>query len=168
MQTTTLLKQAMLPLKDFRSSMGGYKENINVFKNRIKTVYDRTVDSQFNIDNKNIENSIKILRAIPWRRGYYNRQHWGNWLHSVSPYVGRITPAFAYWLIKIFSKKEDVVLDPFCGIGTIPLEADLLSRRAIGIDLNPYAEIISKAKFDRIPLQELIDYLNNIKLDTKK
>lgn len=144
-----------------------YKENINVFKNRVKTIYDKTVNSRFDIDNKNINNSIKILKSVPWRQGYYDRQHWGNWLHSVSPYVGRITPAFAHWLIKIFSRKKDLILDPFCGIGTIPLEADLLGRRAIGIDLNPYACIISKAKFDRVPMSKLLDYINKLKLNTK-
>ena len=37
------------------------------------------------------------------------------------------------------------VLDPFCGGGTIPLEAQRLGLPAYGCDLNPVAVLISKA-----------------------
>jgi len=45
------------------------------------------------------------------------------------------------------------------------LEADLLGRRAIGIELNPYALVVSKAKFDRTPLKEEIQWLKGLQLD---
>ena len=32
-----------------------------------------------------------------------------------------------------------IVLDPFCGSGTVPLEANLHGHNAIGIDINPLA-----------------------------
>ena len=111
---------------------------------------------------------IQKLKERPWRLGKYKIQSWGIWLHSMAPYVGRIKPAFAHWLIQICSKPSDVVLDPFCGIGTVPLEADLLGRIAIGMELNPYGLIISKAKFDRRPLQEQIDWLRAVDLDIKE
>src|SRR4029077_18527464 len=37
------------------------------------------------------------------------------------------------------------VYDPFCGGGSIPLEAQRLGLRAYGSDLNPVAVLISKA-----------------------
>ena len=39
-----------------------------------------------------------------------------------------------------------IVLDPFCGSGTVPLEANLHGHNAIGIDINPLAQLISRVK----------------------
>lgn len=111
------------------------------------------------------ENLINILKSKPWKEGEFKKQNWGIWLHRMSPYVGRIKPSFAHWLIKLFSDTNQTILDPFCGIGTIPLEGSLLGRRVIGIDLNPYAVAISKAKFDRRGLKNELEYLSNIKIN---
>ena len=43
------------------------------------------------------------------------------------------------------------VYDPFCGGGSIPLEAQRLGLRAIGSDLNPVAVLISKALIELPP-----------------
>jgi len=42
-------------------------------------------------------------------------------------------------LIRCFSKKDDVVLDTFCGCGTTLMAAQLNKRRWIGIDISPTA-----------------------------
>lgn len=99
-----------------------------------------------------------------WRYGEYKKQSWGIWLHSIAPYVGRMKPALAHWLVRVCSKPGDILLDPFCGIGTVLLEADLLGRIPIGIELNPYALVVCKAKFDRKPLKEHINWLKSIKI----
>lgn len=44
-----------------------------------------------------------------------------------------------------------VVLDPFCGHGAIPLEAQRLGLKTIGSDLNPVAVLITKASIEIIP-----------------
>lgn len=41
------------------------------------------------------------------------------------------------WFIKLFTKKKDVVLDPFVGSGTTALAAKQLERIYIGVDTNP-------------------------------
>lgn len=111
---------------------------------------------------------VSTLKKVEWKIGEYGKQHWGNWLHSISPYVGRMTPALAHWLVKSSSKQGDVVLDPFCGIGTVCLEGDLLGRKTIGVDLNPYAALIAKAKFDRRPIKEHLGFLRNVELNISK
>jgi len=86
----------------------------------------------------------------------------------MSPYAGRMTPQLAHWLIRCFSKKNEVVLDPFCGIGTVPLEANILERNSVGFDLNPYAYLVAKAKMNRQPLSSHLKYLDKISLKSNK
>ena len=47
-------------------------------------------------------------------------------------------------LILRYSKENDLILDQFLGSGTTLIEAKLLNRRAIGIDINDEALKISK------------------------
>jgi len=109
-----------------------------------------------------IEKALRICKEVGWREQPYDKQHWGNWLHSLSPYQGRLTPSFVHWLVRIFSTIDMVVLDPFCGVGTVPLEADFLGRSTIGNDLNPYAYLVARGKFDRRPIDEYLNYLKSI------
>ncbi len=109
------------------------------------------------------ENIIKELKKCKWRTGEFDKQHWGLWLHSLSPYQGRLKPAFTHWLIKIFTSDNDTIWDPFCGIGTVPLEASLLGRSAIGTDLNPYAVLIATGKSNPRTLKENLEYLKSLK-----
>ena len=114
---------------------------------------------------KDSEIIVNELQKKPWTTGEYKKQTWGVRLHGIGPYVGRMKPSLAHWLVRLCSKPGDIVLDPFCGIGTVPLEADLLKRRALGVELNPYALVISRAKFDRRPLAEQVEWLRKVKLD---
>lgn len=85
-------------------------------------------------------------------------------LHTVAPYIGKMRPEIAGWAIETVSKPGDLVYDPFCGSGTVLLEAWLKGREAVGTDLNPYACLISRAKLnpymphdvDNVP--EKLDY----------
>lgn len=67
-------------------------------------------------------------------------------LHELAPYIGKMRPELAAWTVDRVSKPGDTVLDPFCGSGTVMLEAALKGRVAIGLDLNPYACLIAKGK----------------------
>jgi len=67
-------------------------------------------------------------------------------LHQLSPYIGKIKSSIAGELVEMYSRRGDLVVDPFAGAGTIPLEASLRGRRAFGADISPYARILSLAK----------------------
>ena len=67
-------------------------------------------------------------------------------IHQLSPYVGKLKSGMAAALVKEFSREGDVVLDPFCGSGVVPVEALLAGRHAIGNDLNPYAYVLTRGK----------------------
>jgi hypothetical protein len=69
-------------------------------------------------------------------------------LHSISPYVGKLRPEIANNLIKKYSEVGDIILDPFCGSGTIALEAWINNRVPMATDLNFYAYVLTKAKLN--------------------
>jgi len=80
-------------------------------------------------------------------------------------------------LIRFFSKENELVFDPFCGVGGTLLGASICNRRAIGIDLNEiYLQIYEEAsKYLNLPMEKTynlnskylneIEALNNVEFD---
>lgn len=60
-------------------------------------------------------------------------------VHGFHSYPARIDPRTARRLIEALAPPKGVVLDPFCGSGTVLVEARLAGRRALGTDANPLA-----------------------------
>lgn len=60
-------------------------------------------------------------------------------VHGFHSYPARLHPTTARLLVEGLSAPGGTVLDPFCGSGTILLEARLLGRAALGVDANPLA-----------------------------
>jgi len=67
-------------------------------------------------------------------------------VHGFHSYPARLHPRTARGLIEGFSKPGARVLDPFCGSGTVLVEARLLGRAALGVDVNPLAIELSGLK----------------------
>ena len=115
-----------------------------------------------------VKSVINHVSQKEWTNKPYSIQSWGSWLHRISPYVGRIKPSFANFLIESVSKEGEIIFDPFCGIGTIPTQAALMGRDGIGNDLNPYAYYIALSKTDnKRSLQDITEYLESIVVETK-
>lgn len=64
-------------------------------------------------------------------------------------------PHIPSYFIHKYTRKNDLILDPFCGSGTTLLEARLLGRNAIGLDINPLAVLISDVKSNTLDIAEL-------------
>jgi DNA methylase len=90
--------------------------------------------------------AIKDLDRLPHRSAPFSARNWGGHLHSLCSYPSKIKPALAYFLVRNFTVPGDIVLDPFSGSGTIPLEACLNGRRGIGSDLSPLAWVLTSGK----------------------
>lgn len=70
-------------------------------------------------------------------------------VHGFHTYPARMHPATARQLVRTVSAAGATLLDPFCGSGTVLVEAMLAGRRAIGTDLNPLAVRLAHLKTTR-------------------
>lgn len=82
-------------------------------------------------------------------------------------YPTRYISAVPRFAINAYSKQGDIVLDPFCGSGTTAIEAMLLGRNALSIDIDPFARLLIKVK-TTIYTEEDITFLDKIVRKMKK
>jgi len=77
----------------------------------------------------------------------------GNWATHNSKYRGNFAPQIARNIIEMYSQKGDSILDPMVGAGTTLIEAKLLARNALGMDINPEAAKLTEGalKFKHHP-----------------
>ena len=73
---------------------------------------------------------------------------WGPALHPMCSYLASFPAALAHAFIGRFSRRGDVVVDPFSGRGTAPLQACAEGRIGVGNDLNPLAHLLTAAKVE--------------------
>lgn len=70
--------------------------------------------------------------------------------HGYHRYPAKFIPQLAARLIKELTDPNDFVVDPFMGSGTTLVESKVLGRPSVGVDINPVAYLISKAKVNAI------------------
>lgn len=87
--------------------------------------------------------------------------------HGIHPYTAKLIPHIPRYFIEKYTQKDDVILDPFCGSGTTLLEARLLGRNAIGLDINPLATLISEVKTSSLDIDELNLAIRSVKEEMK-
>src|SRR3954449_4487736 len=73
---------------------------------------------------------------------------WGPSLHPMCSYLASFPAALAHAFIGRYSRRGDVVLDPFSGRGTTPLQACAEGRIGVGNDLNPFAHLLTASKVE--------------------
>lgn len=66
--------------------------------------------------------------------------------HYLFRYPAKFHPPVARTLIERFSEPGQHVLDPFCGSGTLLVEAATVGRHAVGTDIDPVAVFVSRLK----------------------
>ena len=74
--------------------------------------------------------------------------------HPFHTYPARLHPATAKVLVEFIGDgagRTQPILDPFCGSGTVLVEARANGLRTIGTDLNPLAILVARAKTWTVP-----------------
>lgn len=82
----------------------------------------------------------------------------GNWATHSGEYRGNWSPYVPRNVILKYSRPDELVLDYFCGAGTTAVEAKLLGRKCIALDINKQAiELANKnIDFGILPDQQLL------------
>lgn len=83
--------------------------------------------------------------------------------HGLHVYPARMIPQIARRLLRRYAKPGDLVFDPFCGSGTVLVEARLYGMNSIGIDINPLACLLAEVKSNPIDPKVLRDYWRKLK-----
>lgn len=76
-------------------------------------------------------------------------------LNSLAPYIGRLRPECAQFLIDKYAQPEAPIFDPFCGSGTVLLQGWINGFDVFGNDLNPYAFVLANGKMQ--PIRSLFE-----------
>lgn len=143
LQDLGFVKKLSVPLRQRRSKGGMLlKQLLLVFKYRpqIPSFHAEISISQWNTDWQ------KFKDTLPHQQHPFTKRNWGHPLHSLCSYPGKLKPAIAHHLAKVFVPENGKVLDPFAGSGTIPFEAALQGKLSYGFELNPAAFAIASGK----------------------
>jgi len=76
-------------------------------------------------------------------------------VHAIGEYPSKIRPIVFHHIVKRFSNKGDIILDPFCGCGTMAVEAKIQGRNSINFDINPNAIELTKTKLEKLDKEEI-------------
>jgi site-specific DNA-methyltransferase (adenine-specific) len=89
---------------------------------------------------------------------------WGHSFHPMASYLASFPAALAHAFIARYSRPGDVVLDPFSGRGTVPLQACAEGRIGVGNDLNPIAHLLTAAKVEPATRGEALTRITALRL----
>lgn len=82
--------------------------------------------------------------------------------HGLHKYPAKFFPELPRWLIKRYSKDNNIILDPFSGSATTNIEALLNKRHSIGIDVDQFSRFLAKVKttpLNEDDVKESVDFL---------
>ena len=91
-----------------------------------------------------------------------NNRRWAAPQHYTCSYMAMFPPALPHYFIRRFTEIGDIVLDPFSGRGTTPVEAMAQGRIGVGNDLNDLAVALTKGKLANPNLQEVLVRLDEL------
>jgi hypothetical protein len=89
---------------------------------------------------------LKLVTAVNFRELIPEIRDTGYLSHSLFYYPARFIPQIPRFCLREYTKSGDWVIDPFAGSGTVGLEAVLMNRNAILLDINPLLNHIVPAK----------------------
>jgi len=126
-----------------------YRDEVEVRGVVVKII--RSFESQLDRGQSRDEKYVRKIDYSWDYRGEKTKAH----THGIHTYPAMFIPQVGRRLLETYSKEGDTICDIFCGSGSSLVESRLLGRNAYGIDLNPLAIFLAKAKTTPINPQKL-------------
>jgi len=140
-----------------------------IFKLSNQTIDFKDITNVKEITNEFGETLIRVDGEIPVDLDVSNGQRFlfisydqSKYSHGIHKYPAKFFPELPRWLIKRFSKQNDLILDPFAGSATTNIEALLSNRNSVAIDVDPFARYLAKVKTTPIDKNELSEVVEKI------
>lgn len=141
----------------------GINGTIFIDIDELKQYYDSKVNSW----------KEKLGDDLNWHLSFekYKESERTKHVHRLHPYKGKFIPQLVEYFLdshidefkkKVYFKKRDIILDPFCGSGTTLVQANESGIHAIGIDISTFNTLISNAKIAKYNLYTLKQTLEEI------
>ena len=113
---------------------------------------------------KDMDHLISLYRGEPVEtsfRGLVGVLPADELTHSLYPYPARLLRHIPRMLLSTKQVMSDIdyVIDPFCGSGTVLLEAQNRGIQSVGIDQNPVASLVSRVKTSPLEPSEMAFHL---------
>ncbi|MHA1399441.1 MAG: DNA methyltransferase [Candidatus Heimdallarchaeaceae archaeon] len=102
-------------------------------------------ENKIEVEEKEIEDSAAFELETTTIWSFPDR---GSWASHKGDYRGNFAPQIPRNVILRYSKKGELVLDPMVGSGTTLIEAKLLHRKGIGIDINEKPLQIAQSRIE--------------------
>lgn len=113
--------------------------------------------------NNILKQFSKIKTEQSWAFANKTRKETSYLTHGYHRYPAKFIPQIVSRLVKKYTKDGDLVVDPFGGCGTTLVESKVMGRKSIGVDINPVAVLITKAKKTSIKQNKLEEYFLEFK-----
>jgi hypothetical protein len=75
--------------------------------------------------------------------------------HYLFRFPAKFHPPVVQTLLDRYTKPGDLILDPFCGSGTLLVEAAIAGRPSVGFDVDPLSVLVANAKVSRFQSKSL-------------
>lgn len=129
---------------------------LNMRTQQLMTINKAKLKSEiFEIFNNLAENKT-------WAFAELSRKDTSYASHNYHRYPAKFIPQLARRCIQNYTNKGDLVCDPFMGCGTTVVESLIYKRKVIGIDINPVAWLITRAKSTPVEPEKIEKEVNNI------
>lgn len=120
-----------------------------------------------NISKKILDDFAKLEVRPNWSFSDRKKYNTTYATHAYHRYPAKFIPQIVSTLLKDYSNKDDLILDPFGGCGTTLVESKLRGNNSIGVDINPVAVLIAGVKTKQLNPTRLHDIYENLQLRLK-
>ncbi|MCY7711982.1 hypothetical protein MH052_03200 [Bacillus altitudinis] len=141
----------LIPTKQGRSKFYKKSELVNYLKTLDEESLNELKDSRGVYDPRNKLNDLTGTQWMPETKSYFFQKGLGA-SHPHAQIEKQHPAPFSFQdvqrLIEFFTKKGDIVLDPFLGVGSTLKAAALSGRKGIGIELSPKWSELARQRLD--------------------